>query len=189
MRPQLHRLWAFFLILLHVANYLILGVAFFNVTFLLALFLIGSPFAVSTRPKEMVFTLPWVGPILMLVFESIRKPHRILFFHDPNCRFNQAYIKVLSINYGENIIFSSIGDESFLKEMGHYDEPSLSVKGQAFVMADYGDYKVIHRGSSAFLYLTAHSKKFFWLSALLLIPTLFMDVAYHMTSRLYNFSR
>jgi len=60
--PSLQRIWGFGLLLFHVMNYMFLGVVFTEMTLIVILLFVYSPFAVlSYSSREQLFALPIIG--------------------------------------------------------------------------------------------------------------------------------
>lgn len=73
-RPELHRFWGGIHLLFHAGVYLTMTISFNNSVFMLALFLLASPFAPdATCPFATLTRLPFIGQLFAKVLNPLRR--------------------------------------------------------------------------------------------------------------------
>jgi len=76
-RPQLHRVWGFGLIAFHLATFLTMRAVFVGPSFLLALFLLSSPFVpANTSLRDVLFSIPIIGTIARYISARVVRGNR-----------------------------------------------------------------------------------------------------------------
>ena len=161
-QPKLHRVWGFWLILMHIGTYFCLGVSFAIPIIYLGLFFLLSPFQEKFRLPTLIFHFPWIGLLLLAINDAVKLNSNIEIYHQK--RQKKLLMSCLNI--------SNIGKRASVQESA---VPSVGENLVRIKITQENDCFVL-KNSEALLFLLLRSKISYLAVLALILPSLFYDL-------------